>query len=257
MIPSSSGKRPRGRPRKDAPPWIPPPPPPVPSFSEGHRLMLLQEGTLEQIGAKVGASKQVVSLWRNGSVPSPGARYRLQAALGIPVGAWVQEPNGPKISTRHGSVPPGSVVSGALRPITNTSAAGGAEPFPKPAELPADGKALEPAEAPPGPPAAPEAPPKPGEAPTTIEGVESLLAMIRRAQTQENLLASEQVRLADAETRLLGLRHRIEKETELSEDRIVRLHPKWIRVRALLAETLIQWPDAARAVAAALRELDL
>jgi hypothetical protein len=89
-----------------------------------------------------------------------------------------------------------------------------------------------------------------------MEGVETLLAVIREARERPGLLASEQVKLADAETRLLSLRHRLEKESELAEDRVVYQHPKWIRIRAVLGDTLVKWPEAARAVASALRELE-
>jgi hypothetical protein len=44
---------------------------------------------------------------------------------------------------------------------------------------------------------------------------------------------------------------------ELSEDRYVREHPAFIRVRNEIARVLVAYPEAARAVADALERLDL
>lgn len=92
--------------------------------------------------------------------------------------------------------------------------------------------------------------------PTTMEGVEALLKVIRHDRGRPGLLAGERVKLADAETRLLALRHRLEKEAELLEDRIVKQHPMWSRIKSAIADTLVRWPEAARAVAAVLRDIE-
>lgn len=93
-------------------------------------------------------------------------------------------------------------------------------------------------------------------APSTMEGVEALLKLIRADRGRDGILASERVKLADAETRLLSLKHRLEKEAELLEDRIVKQHPMWARIQAAIGDTLVRWPEAALAVAAKLRELE-
>lgn len=105
------------------------------------------------------------------------------------------------------------------------------------------------------PPAAAEVTDEPA-APSTMEGVEALLKLIRADRGRDGILASERVKLADAETRLLSLKHRLEKEAELLEDRIVKQHPMWARIQAAVGDTLVRFPEAALAVAAKLRELE-
>ncbi|MBZ0120873.1 MAG: hypothetical protein K8H88_28015 [Sandaracinaceae bacterium] len=90
---------------------------------------------------------------------------------------------------------------------------------------------------------------------TTLDEVELQLAQLHQIQAG-SLIASERVRLADAVGKLLALKARLERERELIEDRIVREHPVWKRIRERLTATLRPFPDAARAVAQALEELD-
>jgi len=83
-----------------------------------------------------------------------------------------------------------------------------------------------------------------------------LLLVIRRDRNQPNLLPGERSKLVDAEARILKLRSDLELRAELSEDRYVREHPAWLRVRNELARVLAPFPDAARAVADALERLN-
>jgi transcriptional regulator with XRE-family HTH domain len=66
----------------------------------------------------------------------------------------------------------------------------------------------------------------------------------------------ERTKLVDAEARILKLRADLEMRAELSEDRYVREHPGWLRVRNEIARVLMAYPEAARAVADALERLD-
>jgi transcriptional regulator with XRE-family HTH domain len=96
--------------------------------------------------------------------------------------------------------------------------------------------------------------------PTTMEGVNELLAVVRMQRAQlagRRLLAGELVKIVETENRLLGLRHRLEKEVELLEDRLVKQHAKWQRAKHAIGDVLVKFPEAARAVVAVLRELDL
>jgi len=233
------------------------------SRSEGQRLLLESPKSLSQIATAVGVSKQVVGYWKQGrQTPGLPLRYKLQALLNIPAGAWSVGPTGdrgtlvPGLEPVRGKPPPTTAADPpGSGPYTTVRSEAPALPPPPPAPVgpavrpggkgsrgPGKGKAAAEADA---------------STPTTMEGVEKLLRTIRAAQEHAGLLPAEQVKLADSETKLLSLRHRLEKESELAEDRIVRQHPKWIRIRTRLAEVLVKWPDAARAVAAALRELDL
>lgn len=92
------------------------------------------------------------------------------------------------------------------------------------------------------------------EGPSTVGDLDALIGHLRVELAKPDLASSERVKLSGSMTRALALRHRLEKEEELLEDRIIREHPSWRRVEAALARALAPYPDAARAVAAALAE---
>lgn len=91
--------------------------------------------------------------------------------------------------------------------------------------------------------------------PTTLEHCMQLLRVISLERRQPDLLASERVKLAQAEAQILALRHRLECEAQLSEDRFVREHPAWARMKRVLVKALVAHPAAAQAVADALADL--
>jgi hypothetical protein len=105
----------------------------------------------------------------------------------------------------------------------------------------------------------PALPPPPADAPapSTLENCLELLQQIRAARQQRDLMTADRVRLADTEAKILTLRHRLEKEAELLEDRLVREHPAWKRIQNELARVLARHPQAALEVAEALRRLGL
>lgn len=88
---------------------------------------------------------------------------------------------------------------------------------------------------------------------TTLEHCVALLGVISKDRQQQGLLANERVKLADAEARILALRHRLESESQLSEDRFVREHPAWLRLKRTIVDALVPFPAAAQAVAEAIR----
>lgn len=96
-----------------------------------------------------------------------------------------------------------------------------------------------------------------GVAPSTLQDCLALLEVIRTARNQADLLPAERVKLADTEARILALRHRLEKEAELLEDRIVREHPTWQRLKRVLGKVLAAHPAAAKAVGDALQEMGM
>jgi transcriptional regulator with XRE-family HTH domain len=91
---------------------------------------------------------------------------------------------------------------------------------------------------------------------TSLAECLELLQVIRRDRHQPNLLPGERTKLVDAEARILKLRADLEMRAELSEDRYVREHPGWLRVRNEISRVLIAYPEAARAVADALERLE-
>lgn len=74
----------------------------------------------------------------------------------------------------------------------------------------------------------------PSGTPTSLEDCLALHRVIRRARNGENLTTAERVRLADTEARVLAIRQRLENEAQLLEDRFVRDHPAWQRLRAVI-----------------------
>gem|GEM_PF-6475879 len=92
--------------------------------------------------------------------------------------------------------------------------------------------------------------------PDTLEHARELLAMLRALRTRPGLAPSELLKLADTEARNLALQHRLEKERELQEDRIVRQHPMWARIRRTIVKALEKHPAAARLVTAELEAID-
>jgi len=102
--------------------------------------------------------------------------------------------------------------------------------------------------------AAPPAAPDTGPPPTTLESCLRLLSKIR-AESERDLLPAERVKLADTEARILTLRHKLELEASLSEDRIIREHPRWAAVRRAILGALAGHPAASRAVCDALANL--
>lgn len=93
--------------------------------------------------------------------------------------------------------------------------------------------------------------------PSTLDACMQLLQIIQRDRNSAGLLPAERVKLADAEARILKLRAELERHAELSEDRYVRDHPAWHRVRKAVAQALLPYPEAARAVADALERLEV
>lgn len=91
---------------------------------------------------------------------------------------------------------------------------------------------------------------------TSLHECLELLTVIRRNRNQPNLLASESTKLIATEAGILKLRADLEMRAELSEDRYVREHPGWLRIRNEIARVLAQFPEAARAVADALERLN-
>lgn len=92
--------------------------------------------------------------------------------------------------------------------------------------------------------------------PSTLAQCLELLSAIRTARINNGLQAAERVKLAASETQILSLRHRLEREADMSEDRVVKQHPRWQLLKRTLVKTLAAHPAAAKAVAQALAELD-
>jgi len=95
-----------------------------------------------------------------------------------------------------------------------------------------------------------------GPLPTTLEHALELLRVLRTERQKSGLASAERIRLTQTEAQIVALRHRLEREDELLEDRIVREHPAWQRFKGRLMRTLLKFPDAAKAVAVELEQLE-
>lgn len=92
---------------------------------------------------------------------------------------------------------------------------------------------------------------------STLDECRALIAVVKRDRMRPNIGTGERVRLSAAEAQLLKLRAELELRHELSEDRYVREHPAWLRAKREIARVLVQYPEAARAVAEALSKLNV
>ena len=97
-----------------------------------------------------------------------------------------------------------------------------------------------------------ESEPKPQ---SDLDEVEDALKRVREMQGMPGLTPSEKARLMGEETKLLALRTRMRRDNELLEDRVVRDHPLWFRIKRVMTEVLAPWPEAAEAVIAGLEEI--
>lgn len=189
---------------------------------EGQRQLLLVPGPLRLLASQVSpqCSPMTIQAWRWGTRrPHPQQRAQLYAAFGIPPAAWDLRAG----ETVEAPAPP---AHSALAP------------------------------APTAPPPARDEPP-PAASTTSLQDVLRLLDNIRRDREQPGILPSEKTRLASAEGQVLRLRAQLESAAELSEDRYVREHPAWLRLKSVIASVLKDHPEAARAVATALERLGM
>lgn len=92
---------------------------------------------------------------------------------------------------------------------------------------------------------------------STLEAVDGQIVALYRLQRTGGLSAPARLKLADTLGKLLALKARLERDRELLEDRVVRDHPLWKRMRETLVEVLRPYPDAARAAAVALQQLGI
>lgn len=172
-----------------------------------------------EIARTATVSKQAASEWRQGTKsPGPVSRAALWNAYGIPAFTWARQPSGAELEPDDDSEPPLGVAPGNDNDDSPPTAAIGSD---------------------------------------AISGTDALIAKLRKTSAAADLLPADQIRLADSEAKLLALRHRMLRDQELLEDKIVRDHPAWQRIRRTLAEVLAKHPQAAADVAEALQRLDL
>lgn len=107
-----------------------------------------------------------------------------------------------------------------------------------------------------------DAPPPRAEEDDEVEDLDTLalavadLREVRRELRRGDLTQAQRAKLRDSSQKLLALKYRLERDRELVEDRVVRGHPAWARIKDVMAAALEPYPDAAVAVAEALEEVE-
>lgn len=200
-------------------------------ITEGQRqlqtICVSQSLTYDQIVKRIGAGNTTLIMgWlKAASRPNNEMRAKLYGEFNIPPDAWNVAP------LAHGA-PPAMATNGAAKPEAPLS--------------PANGHTLV---------VPPLAPVPAGPRPSTLESCLQVLDTLRAARAAApNLIASEAIKLADAEGRMLALRARLERDNERTEDRLVREHPEWQRLKRLIVRVLTNHPAALKDLAAALGE---
>lgn len=163
--------------------------------------------------------------WRYGrTTPSAPVRAALWSAYEIPAPAWGRLPAGMHTDSEGA---PGTASSAAVSPVPAPELAGNGHSHTN------------------------------GHAPDSLAETATLLAQIRRQLSQTDLLASDRARITDTYTKTLAFHHRLQQQADLTEDRIIRDHPTWQRIRLELARVLARYPDVANEVCAALERLGM
>jgi hypothetical protein len=82
----------------------------------------------------------------------------------------------------------------------------------------------------------------------TLAIAKGQIETILTALKDKNLTDGASAKLRDTLAKLLALRSRLERDRDLLEDRLVREHPEWARLKAAILDALKPHPKAAEAV---------
>lgn len=203
--------------------------------NNGQRLLVESAASLATIAKACDVARPTARRWKLGEcVPREEARVALRDAYGIGVGEWdVALPANFEIK------PPPPLLRG--RPKKSAKKATPKKPAKKKtAKAPAVHK----------PPPYPDEPPADASIATNLR---YSLTCIRCDLRHGGLTTSARSKLRSDEARTLALVAKVQREEELSEDRYVKGHPAFKAHCERILEALKPFPDAARAVARALR----
>jgi transcriptional regulator with XRE-family HTH domain len=190
--------------------------PNAPARTEAQRLLRELPGTLDAIGKPLGATKQSVSLWRAGRIPDERFRRKIADVFGIPFDAWAIPPT-------VGAEPDPAYGEG----LDDDDE--GADELPAPDAVTAAGSA--------------------------VRDYDRLIKGLRKQLEQGRVTPRERGQLTDAYSRALAQKARILREHAMLEDRTIRDHPKWQRLKGAIIAALLPHPAAARDVEAAITRL--
>jgi len=86
----------------------------------------------------------------------------------------------------------------------------------------------------------------------TLAIAKQQLLEVRQELEASDLTDAARAKLRDTAAKLLALRSRLENALEMQEDRVIREHAGWQKVKADIIRALKPYPEAAKAVAKAL-----
>jgi len=87
------------------------------------------------------------------------------------------------------------------------------------------------------------------DAGSAMRDYDRLIKLLRKQlRPTAKLTPRERAQLTDAFSRALAQKTRLERDREMLEDRTIREHPKWQRLKSAIIEALLPFPAAARAV---------
>lgn len=198
-------------------------------MSEGRQRFLALELTNAQIARACQVSEQAVAAWRSGrTIPGYRSRVVIEQEWGIPSASW-------------GAAPP---------PIPENP------PTPVSAPPPVPARVRPPSVPPAIPPAILALEEDDEPAATTVADVKRMLRQHRTYAKGGNFMPSERAKMRDTEIRLVGLLAKLERDAELLEDRIVKEHPAWKRLRTAIMKALEPHPEAMKDVIKELRSIE-
>jgi transcriptional regulator with XRE-family HTH domain len=90
---------------------------------------------------------------------------------------------------------------------------------------------------------------------SALRDYERLIKLLRTQLKNGKLTPRERAQLTDAFSRALTQKTRLERDREMLEDRTIRDHPKWQRLKKAIIEALLPHPAAARDVEAAVQRI--
>jgi hypothetical protein len=201
-----------------SPPKTPGPKAVVPATftTEGHRLICQLQGSNAGIAERLAVHQNNVQQWRSGAI-TPGTRMRekLERVYGISAGTWDRVPLGAVPSQPDNDDVPDEDEDRDVKP-------------------------------------------------DNVDDVDStdldiqwrrLIKAINKQLLNPNILARERMALHEQLAKALEKRRRFQREHEMLEDRTIREHPKWQRLKNELTDALLPFPEAARAVEAVIVRL--
>lgn len=204
----------------------------------GQQLLLGLRVPVGEIAAACGASRPLVSQWRQGQ-RFPGQRFQqlLAERYGIPVSAWTQLPQQPSGAPAPPAAPPApehpsSQVPSTLATTSTSTTQADEQPDASSASY------------------TPVVMPKNA---SSLAHVDTMIEAVVQRMNDPRISTREHAAILDQWRKLMSMRIQAEARAALMEDATVRHHPKWRKLRDLIIDALLPYPDAARAVESAIQ----